>query len=187
MALPFTSATMPLPGFTSAVPAILINSPMGPPECSILPSAGLPSIAGRRSFDFLQQTLDAALGRSCSASLECRRELVGDLTEGLGLRRVRLGDYDRVAGIPAGANGGIDGNPTEEGNAEFLRRPFSPAMGENLGAYPAMAADEKAHVLHDAEQGHVDLLAHHDPLAHVVERHFLTGRHRHRAGQDRKS
>ena len=57
------------------------------------------------------------------------------------------------------------------------------AVAEDLFALAAVAADEVAHVLDDAEDRHVHLAEHRQALAGVDQRHVLRRRHDHRAGE----
>ena len=97
------------------------------------------------------------------------------LPERVGLRRRGIRDHDRHAGIAAGPDGGVERDTAQKRHAQLLGRLLSAPVREDVGSLSAMAVDEKAHVLDDPQDGHVDLLEHHHSLADVVEGHFLRG------------
>src|SRR5205085_7847647 len=102
--------------------------------------------------------------KSCSGGRDNALNLLADLgADGAVDRRVRtvrLAVHDRRAGIRSGANRHVQRNLAEEGHAELFRLVPRAAMAENVGARAAMRTLEIAHVLDDAEHGHVDLLEH---------------------------
>ena len=67
--------------------------------------------------DFFQQTFDPT-GAVLVLSAEPGGNLSGNLMKGLRLRRVRIGDDQRPAQIPALAYGRIDGNSSEKRDPE---------------------------------------------------------------------
>src|SRR5262245_55991661 len=72
------------------------------------------------------------------------------------VRTVRLAVDDGRAGVGGGANRHVQRYFAEEWNSELFSLVPGAAMAENIGARAAMRALEIAHVLDNAEHGHVD-------------------------------
>jgi hypothetical protein len=71
----------------------------------------------------------------------------------------------------------------EEGHAQALSLFARAAMAEDFGPLAAMGAEEIAHILDDAEHGHLDLAEHVETLAGIEQGDVLRGRDDDRAGQ----
>src|SRR6202023_180264 len=93
-----------------------------------------------------------------------------DMAEGVGVRSLGLGDHDRHAAVAAEDDLGIERDRPQEGGAEELGGPLAAALLEDVGDLAAVRADERRHVLDDADHRHVDLLEHGQPLAGVDQR-----------------
>src|SRR5262249_20773920 len=89
------------------------------------------------------------------------------------MRPIRLADHDRITGIRSGPNRHVQWYLAEEGHPEPLRLVPRAAMAENVASLAAMRALEIAHVLNDAEHGHVDLLEHGKPPPRIDQRQIL--------------
>src|SRR5689334_13918454 len=90
---------------------------------------------------------------------------------GYGISGVRLSD--RQPPVARLSSGNIDGDLPEEGHLEPGGFPLSTPVSENVVALPVTRAEEVAHVLDEAEDGHVDLLEHRRRLARVDQRDLL--------------
>ena len=96
---------------------------------------------------------------------------------------VRLGDHDGAAGIRGRSDIQVERNLAQEVDTEPARRLARAAMVEDLGAVAALGAHVVAHVFHDPEDRHVDLLEHVDAPGHVEQCDVLRGRDDHGAGE----
>src|SRR6266511_1745275 len=92
-----------------------------------------------------------AVGVPFHAALELLDDLARDFIERVRGRRRRIEDHDRLAGVAADDDLRIDRHFSEEWDAEHLRGLLAAAVTEDLFALAAVAADEIAHVLDDAE------------------------------------
>src|SRR5687768_11333182 len=104
--------------------------------------------------------------RSYSAQL-LPQEL-GNFDKRLRRSLVRCPDHHRPPLVPAFANLREQGHLTQEGKFLSLRFGPPPSMSKNLKTFTGRC-HEITHVLHDAEDGNIDLLKHGDPFAHHAE------------------
>src|SRR5207302_9883317 len=86
-------------------------------------------------------------------------------------------DENRLAAVAADYDLRIDRDFAEEGDAEEFGGFAAAAVAEDFFALAAVAADEVAHVLDDAEDGHVDFAEHRQPFAGIDQRHLLRRRY----------
>src|SRR5690606_6278319 len=85
----------------------------------------------------------------------------------------------RVAPLP---HARMERDLTEQGRARELGDPLSTARAEELVTRGTTAAYEVALVLHDAEHGDPDFVAHRHGFVDVLRGHLLWRRHDHGAG-----
>src|SRR5258708_991359 len=101
------------------------------------------------------------LAWSVRVSRRARLHLLHDrhrqLPERLGRGRRWIEDDDRLAAVAADDDLRVDRDLAEKWNAEELGGPAAATVAEDLFALAAVAADEIAHVLDDAKDGHVHL------------------------------
>ena len=90
---------------------------------------------------------------------------------------------DGRAAVGSVADDDVERHFAQERNAERLGLAAGAGVREDVGASAAMRAEEKAHVLDDAEKRSVDLLEHRDRAARVDQREVLRRRDDDRAGQ----
>ena len=111
-----------------------------------------------------------------------RGDLPGERLERRGGRaRLALGDR-RHAGVAALADRDVERDLAQEVEPVLLREALAAAPAEDLGRLAAVRADERAHVLDDADDRHVQPLEHRAaPCATSDERDVLRRRHQHRA------
>src|SRR5215218_9614660 len=88
---------------------------------------------------------------------------------------VRLAVHHGRARIRGGADRHVQRDLAQERYPELLGLVARAAMTENVGFRAALRALEIAHVLDDAEHGHVDLLEHRKPPPGVDQRQVLRG------------
>src|SRR5262249_2350896 len=148
---------------------------------------GVPRSRGLNPASFGGGLLDDDARRLALAVAECRGDLVpdtrGDGLKGPGVRTVWLGDDDRMAAVGGLADREVGRDSAEELGAELLGFPAGAAMAEDVAALAAMGAEEIAHVLDDAEHGHVDLAEHVEALARIEQRDVLRRRDDDGAGE----
>ena len=99
------------------------------------------------------------------------------------LRPLRTLQRDRRALVPRDPGLRLQRDAGEERHAVFLADAVAAGVAEDGRALAAVGTHEPAHVLHDAENGHVETLEHAERLAHVEKRHVLRRRHHHHAAQ----
>src|SRR5260370_15920820 len=83
---------------------------------------------------------------------------------------------DRAALVGGLADEDVERHFAEELGAQSLRLAPRAAMAEDVAALAAMRAEEIAHVLDDAEHGHVDLAEHVEAFARIEEGDVLRRR-----------
>src|SRR3989454_8432622 len=98
---------------------------------------------------------------------------LGEVAERLGLGRVRLADRDGYALVAALARVHLEGDAREKGNVELSRDLLAAALAEDGVPRARVGGHEVAHVLHDAQDGHVELPEHAERLAPVEQGHVL--------------
>src|SRR3954463_12374757 len=89
---------------------------------------------------------------------------------------VRLAVDHGRAGVRGGANRHVQGDLAQERYSELLGLVARAAMAENVGFRAALGTLEVAHVLDNAEHGHIDLLEHREPSPRVDQGQVLRGR-----------
>lgn len=139
----------------------------------MFPPSDRSSVVRKGFLDLLQQALDGCVPLRDSA--QPGAEFLRDRAECGRLRGSRICHDDRAARVTAVPNRRIDGDPPEERYAQLLRRSFTASKGEDLRPFPAMAADEVAHVFDDAEERDIDLLKHRHTLPERRRARLLVG------------
>src|SRR5256712_13374203 len=99
--------------------------------------------------------------------LQVRLQVLHDRPEGFRGLGVRMLEDERFARIATDDDPRVQGDATQEREAELLRRRFAPADLEDVRLLAAMRADESAHVLDDAEDVHLHSLGEGDRLADI--------------------
>src|SRR5438034_1373001 len=112
-----------------------------------------------------------ALARVFTPRREALSQAASDCPECVRLRRIRGGGHRRRAFVSVAHHRRVERYRAEERHAEALRRALPAALGEDRRLLAAVRADEDAHVLHDAEDGHVQLLEHRQRLRRDADRH----------------
>src|SRR5712691_11024877 len=84
----------------------------------------------------------------------------GEVLEDVYLGGVREGGDDRRADVRLLSYPGLEGNLAEEVDVQLARDPPPSAGGEDIRLFAAVRAEEIAHVLDDAEDGHVEFPEH---------------------------
>src|ERR1700742_5191743 len=92
------------------------------------------------------------------------------------MRPIRLALDNRGPAVRSGANRHVQRNLAEERYSEALGLMTRAAMPENIRLRSAVRTLEIAHVLDDAEHGHVDLLEHRQSPPRVDQRQILRRR-----------
>src|SRR5258705_13911282 len=111
------------------------------------------------SYTLTGKTATATSGRG-DDDLELVADLGPDRTVNRRVLPFRLAVDHRIARIGGGADRHVQGDFAEERHAEFFGLVPCAAMAEDVGPGAAMRALEIAHVLDNAEHGHVDLPEH---------------------------
>ena len=81
------------------------------------------------------------------------------------------GNWDAM--IARFARGNIDGDLTEQRDAQPLRFTFAAAASENIVAFAVRWREEITHVLDETEHRDIDLVEHGSGLARIDKRNFL--------------
>src|SRR5260370_14594302 len=92
---------------------------------------------------------------------------LGEVTEGLGLGRIRLADRDGHALVAALARVHLEGDAREKRHVELSRDLLATALAEDGVPRARVGCPEVAHVLLDAQHGLAELPGHGQRLAHV--------------------
>src|SRR6201989_353881 len=100
-------------------------------------------------------------------ALKLIANLLADGTVDRRMGPIGLAHHPGSTGVGRGPDRHMQRDFAEEGHAQPLGLVPRAAMAENVRAFAAMRALEIAHVLDDAEHGHVDLLEHRKPPPRV--------------------
>ncbi len=121
--------------------------------------------------------------QGCHADL--RRDLLGDLAQGICHRRIWMRYQNRFAAVAADAYVLVNGHLAEEIGLRSLRQLLAAARAEDVHTC-AVGQVKIGHVLDDAKDGHFQRAEHVQSAAGIFQRDQLREGHDHRAAEGQR-